>query len=52
MPSPFRAWQDLSWWWFNVLVYGMRDTQQLEQAIEMLEQMKVSIFILKAYIIT
>ena len=31
-----------SWWWFNVLVFGMRDAEQLARAIALLEEMEAA----------
>lgn len=38
----FLTTKDLSWWWFNVLVFGMRDTEQLKAAVAVLKQMQAA----------
>ena len=35
----FLTTRDLSWWWFNALVFGLCDAQQLSTAIEIVEAM-------------
>jgi hypothetical protein len=38
----FMLFNDLSWWWFNALVFGMENVQELEKCIEIVAEMAVA----------